>query len=387
MHTRTLAAGAALLTTAATCIPATLHAAADRTIPCTNLQTFKPYPEYAWMGSSNATEETVLSRQGACLDAMLYTPTNPAATVPAVVLEPGSGGTTVDLGWAARYLAGNGYEALVVVQQGQGGSEVVQPSPCTPDVSTGILTDGERLTQVCTGLPPGENVDNAVDAISSGIDWLLSPANPLTVNQAEIGAGGHSEGARGASAAQATDSRISAIVAFDNLTANYSGDQGDCSGGSAQAALTGGQIPGSSFPITPRVPAMGQACDVGKFVFQLPTSAKETSFLQWRGDGISGAELVFAGSGHLDWTGEPAESSAKDVEHQDFAYYMKAWFDLFLLGDQTGLTRLEATSISGMSTAADGATRASLLATDFTSALYVPASSVDCTDFQADCGA
>ena len=155
--------GAAIVALLATGLLSPVHGAAGRSLPCTNVQTFNPYPDETWMGPSNATELTVMSRQGACLDAVLFTPLHPVAPVPAVVLEPGAGGTTSDVGWAARYLAGAGYEALDIVQQGQGGSEVVQPSGCTPNASPGLLSNGERVTQICTGLPPAANIDNAVD--------------------------------------------------------------------------------------------------------------------------------------------------------------------------------------------------------------------------------
>jgi dienelactone hydrolase len=357
-----------------------------------------PVPAYGWMGASQAKAVPVMSRQNVCLNAVLYAPqgyapSSMADLVPGIVVVQGAGGDSAQLGWAGRYFAGHGYVALVIVQRDQGGSEFVAPGVPQIDLDPLALIGGtERLTQIFAGLPPGFNMDNAVDAALSGIDYLLSADNPFPVDPERIGASGHSEGARGVSVAQAIDDRIDAVVAFDNLTGDWSGDSGVCSGGQPQSAITGGELPYSSYPIAPRVPAMGQACDS-----RLPTlasDAKETAFFKWKGASLPTAELSFQGWNHFAWANVPpaSENSSLDIEHQVASYYAGAWYDAFLKGDATGITRLLADSISGMGGAADGSTRTALLSTFFHSGIYLPGSEpggavVDCTDFRNDCPA
>ena len=348
--------------------------AQTRTVPCTNYNPFTPQAQFPWMGDSNAQNLTVISKASdACLNAVLYTPAQvPHPPMPAVVMALGATGDTENLGFAARYLAGNGYLVLIVAQQGQGGSEQISPSLCgTPTFPTELLDDGERLSQVCPGLPPDFNIDIAEDAIVSGIDYLMAQ-DQYEIDLRKIGAAGHSEGARGAAAAQMDDSRISTIVAFDNLSSDRSGDEGVCSGGQPQSALTGGQVPDSSYPITPKVPAMGQACDnnVGK----LPPDAKEFAFNKWYQAGLPSAEIVFKGWNHLAWAGTALDSynGSADVQHQIAAYYALAWFDAYLRHDSTGITRLLAPTISMPNGAADGTSMRGLLSVTFHSGVYLP---------------
>jgi dienelactone hydrolase len=359
---------------------------------CTNIELFKPVAAYSWMGDSQAKPQVIVSRQDTCLNAVLYAPPEGVrtGTEPGIVIVQGAGGDSSELGWAGRYLAGHGYVALVIVQRDQGGSEMIAPEVPALFVDPAALLDGgERLTQVFPGLPPAFNMDNAVDAAESGIDFLLSSANPFPVDASRIGAAGHSEGARGVSAAQDLDGgpggRIQAIVAFDNLTADWSGDEGVCSGGQPQSAVTGGQIPFSSYPITPRVPAMGQACDSGSTT--LPPDAKEFAFGKWKAAGLPTAELVFAGWNHFAWANvpPPAANSNLDIEHQIASYYAGAWFDAYLRGDSTGITRLLADQLSGLD-AANGSKKVDLLSTYFRSGVYLPDRGVtDCDDFRAGC--
>jgi len=367
---------------------ASLARADARLLPCKNLELFKPVAAYGWMGESRAEPKVIVSRQDTCLNAVVYAPADGARTgsEPGIVIVQGAGGDSSELGWAGRYLAGHGYVALVIVQRDQGGSEMIAPEPPALFVDPAALVGGdERLTQVFPGMPPAFNMDNAVDAAVSGIDFLLSDANPFAINPARIGAAGHSEGARGVSAAQDVDERIRAIVAFDNLTADWSGDEGVCSGGQPQSALTGGQIPFSSYPITPRVPAMGQACDTGSAT--LPPGAKKFAFSKWKEAGLPTAELAFAGWNHFAWANVPpaAENSNLDVEHQVASYYAGAWFDAYLRGDPTGITRLLADELTGLD-GANGKTKVELLSTYFRSAVYLPDGGItDCEDFRAGC--
>jgi hypothetical protein len=90
-------------------------------------------------------------------------------------------------------------------------------------------------------------------------------------------------------------------------------------------------------------------------------------------------EAVFAGSQHLSFghgainglTGTPVP-----VEH--FAYYTRAWFDLFLRHERTAVSRLLATRL-------DGTASSEVLSTKFISAAYLPQEHVYCPNLRA-CG-
>jgi hypothetical protein len=188
-----------------------------------------------------------------------------------------------------------------------------------------------------------------VDAIQTGLNYLTSPYDPFagSVDPNELGAAGHSLSARAVSYAQMTDHRIKAIVAWDNLASDLTGDAGSPSGGGDCGQLIGGEVPGSTHPVTPTVPALGEASD-GRGSCE-PTvtdpDLKKTAYEVWRHAGVPAMEVVFGGSTHTDWAQNNTTLSGTKL--QNFEYYTRAWFDRFLLGDTTADQRLLAATVNG----------------------------------------
>jgi hypothetical protein len=175
---------------------------------------------------------------------------------------------------------------------------------------------------------------------------------------------------------QGEDARIDAVVAWDNLASDLQGDAGSPSGGGVAGTIIGGSLPGDPQPVTPRVPALGEASDrVGTTT---PTNRdpeqKKTAFAQWRAGAVPSMEVVFRGATHFDW----AQTRTADKERSLYAFewYTRAWFDLWLRGDGGAVDRLMASSVGDVP-------RAELLSAQFRSAAYLPGSSIDCADLSA----
>jgi dienelactone hydrolase len=259
------------------------------------------------------------------LNAALYAP-DPLlwdAPYPLVSMLPGGGADIISVEWAAQRLAADGYIVIIIKPQ-FGGS--------TASYNT---------------------------AAKSGIDFLLSVANPFLAeaNVARIGACGWSLGGRSLTLTQAEDTRLSCIVAWDNLAVSENGDEGSPSGG------------GTGTPVrTPRVPALGQASEMPG----VDAQSKITAWKHWRAHGVPSAQIVFAvGSGlgaHLKWG-----TSGTTAEHDRFHHYTRAWFDRWLKDDRMGTERL-------LVDALDGVSAATYLSNAYVGAIF--ADSYDCEDLR-----
>ena len=262
----------------------------------------QPYPAYSWEGQwQSATFTYPSAATGACLSGTVFAPTSLAAGYPdprfgterpAVVIGPGSGpGVEAFYQWSARDLAGHGYIAVTIDPQGVGNSATSAGQPCT-------VPPPPDPTQTCPGVP-FQQAGNYVDAIETGLDYLTSPYDPYasSVDPSELGAAGHSLSARAVSYAQMIDPRIKAVVAWDNLASNLAGDAGSPSGGGDVGDLIGGEVPGASVPITPTVPALGEASDARGT--SEPTNSdpnqKKTAYEVWRSAGVPSMEVCLQG--------------------------------------------------------------------------------------------
>jgi dienelactone hydrolase len=316
-----------------------------------------------WEGQAQVRDVRFPSRQsGASLYGTLWSPASLDARtpLPVILILPGSGnGTQSGYQWAAHYLASQGYIALVVDPQGVGKSDIAGRCDQTPTADD---------PSPCPGVPFQE-ASNWNDAGESALDFLLSSDNPLTafIDRSQVGAAGHSLGARSVSYLQGVDHRIDAIVAWDNLATDLGGDAGSPSGGPPESEVLGGELPGPPEPVTPRVPAMGQASDTGGPPSQDPEN-KKTAFSAWRKAGIPSMEIVFANSLHAWWNQGLGPDRTSD-DQRLIAYYTGAWFDLFLKHDLSAIHRLMAMSVLGTP-------RNDLLSKTFNSAAFVQG--IDC---------
>jgi dienelactone hydrolase len=319
-----------------------------------------PMPAYAWEGKWQSREVYIPSkRTGAALYATVFAPrVLPHRRLPAVVILPGSIiGTQANYGWAGRDLAGHGYIALTIDPEGEGHSQETAVPPC----QKGSVIDCGDLDQ-----PAFFSTKNWIDALETGIDYIISPRDPFHrhVDPAAIGAAGHSLGAAVVSQMQSVDHRIKAIVAWDNLDGGPSDPCNRVAYDSPGATTT---------TPSPRVPALGEGSETCE-TEPPPTSGKLHGFESWRAHRISSMEVVFAGTQHLSF-GQGAlnglTGTSTQLEH--FAYYMRAWFDLFLRHETGAVARLMTRTVAGTP-------RPQILSTKFTSAAYLPRAHIDCND-------
>jgi dienelactone hydrolase len=252
---------------------------------------------------------------GTNLSAALYAPDtavwNPP--YPLVTMLPGGGADISSVDWAAQLLARDGYMVVITLPE-SGGSAVSYNT-----------------------------------AAKSGIDYLLSAANPhlAEADSQRIGACGWSLGARALSRTQEEDTRVDCIVAWDNLAISENGDAGSPSGGFTPVPLR-----------IPRVPALGQASELGN----TGATVKITAWNHWRSHGVPCAEIVFATgatvAAHLKWG-----STGTTAEHDRFHHYTRAWFDRWLKDDRMGVERLLVSTLGGVNAA-------NYLSTAFAGGLY-----------------
>jgi hypothetical protein len=206
---------------------------------------------------------------------------------PAVVVMHGRGGSQCGLWWAARFLAGHGYVALVLTHDG--------------------------------------DLAGHQQAVRDGISFLRSRANPYRrfTKRSRLGAVGHSQGSNAVMLAQGDDRRIDAIVALDSLKRTARGDR---------AAAVGCLNPRD--PVAPRVPALGLAMDLPcadrpNFA---PPDLKLTGFEAWRAAGLPTLTAVLAGFAHESFTARGTEAQQRLV-----ARYLKRWLKRYLRRDRDAL--------------------------------------------------
>lgn len=213
---------------------------------------------------------------------------------PAVALMHGKGGTKCSLAWAARLLAAHGYVTLILTNPGTGS----QPDPV-----------------------PGH-----ILATRQAVKYLRSSSNPFDqyIQDKNIGLAGHSLGAKAVSFAQGVALNVQAIVALDNLNEFSYGDPAtplNCSGN-------------LSHPATPRVPALGMAMDL-PCASDPPKTDKQYGYKAWHSAKLPAMELVMRGFAHTDFGG-----GATDAKLKRAGYYMLAWFNRWLLHDQSQCAKL-----------------------------------------------
>ncbi|HWH45163.1 MAG TPA: hypothetical protein VNT32_10560 [Thermoleophilaceae bacterium] len=299
--------------------------------------------------SAYGTREPVvfMGRNGAHLEGSVWASAQTAragAPVPAVVIETGS--VQAPEGWyrwAAQVLAAHGYVVLTFDVQGQGRSDTLGSGA---DVLRGV---------------PAQQAEHFVESAQDALDFLLStPAapyaprrasgtaaqqaevaagdaaahNPLhsLVDPARVGAVGHSLGAYGVSALQDIDTRVDAIVAWDNLR---SGRQGE----------TTQPVPGGEF--APRVPALGMSADYG--LVPSPKGSdpnpqeKNGAFHHWRAAGMDVMQVNLRGAAHYEWSYSPSAAFVPPASLRGIdvaAWYTTAWLDRFVKGDPGADARL-----------------------------------------------
>jgi hypothetical protein len=238
---------------------------------------------------------------------------------------PGGGAEISSVEWAAQRLAASGYVVIITKPQS------------------------------------GASLDSYNTAVRSGIDFLLSAANPFfsSTDTDAVGAAGWSLGARVLARTQEEDTRVGAIVGWDNFAVSEAGDDGSPQCTNQPTTLR-----------KPRVPALGQAsdtCNDGRSV-----DAKKTAFNRWRQFGQPSMQVVFRNANHFWWSATASNTAQYDIAH----HYTQNWFDRWLKGDLTATTRLMSRTVNNVSLE-------NLLSTNFRSGAILDG--YNCDDFRAVC--
>jgi dienelactone hydrolase len=299
-----------------------------------------------WTDAGLGTVERVefTAQNGSTLRGRVFSPPSsvpkPAGGYPGVVITDGSIQAYQNLYyWAAEDLAANGYIAMVYDVQGQGDSDLA----------------GSDCPGACSGVPYQQNY-NFYQGAEDSLSFFLSDANPArsSLDPSRVGIAGHSLGAGAVSQVGQCDSRVKAIVAWDNLSAPTS-----CGG----ATYGDNLYTGSTLLHTP---ALGMSND---YAFNTqPRSAppaadgKQGGYKQLVAAGVDSAEVVLRGATHLEYTYIDAVLPASRLGERMASYYTVAWFDRYLKGGSGGFNRLVATSFDG------SADRSSIGAGDFSQA-------------------
>ena len=256
----------------------------------------------------------------------------PKAGYPGVVITDGSVQAYEELYyWAAQDLAEAGYMVLTYDVQGQGDSSLF----------------GSDCPGECTGVPYQQDLNfyqGAEDSLSFFLSTPTAPfggsSNPYAgdLDTGRIGLAGHSLGAAAISHVGQCDNRVSAIVAWDNLR---------------QIESCQGIVIPKEHRTTKLInaPALALTNDYGFFTTPATTApdpeSKTAGYEQVRRAGLDAQIIALRGATHLTYSYIPLVFQANELGERMASYYTKAWFDLHLRGDRSGLTRLTATTFDG----------------------------------------
>ncbi len=275
------------------------------------------------------------NRNGAVVSGHLWAtlPDDPKAIArrPLVVITNGSIQAPEQLYWhAAQTLAQHGYVVLTWDPQGQGRSDT--------------FGSGETLLR---GVP-AQQAANFVEGTEDALDFALStPEHPYTprgpgaarqrelvaagrspknnplhalVDATRVGIAGHSLGAFAVSQISASDPRVDAVVAWDNL-----------------------QPP--SPPLKPRVPALGISNDYGLVVTPFTSDpdpeARNRAFAAYKQAGIDAMQVNIRGGTHYESSYIPNPAFPATLRGIDLVdWYTLAWFDRYVKGEARAVKRI-----------------------------------------------
>jgi dienelactone hydrolase len=169
---------------------------------------FRSVDRWQRLTGGRETEVRFRSLDGAQLRGHIWLPPKsvpkPRGGYPGVVITDGSIQAYENLYyWAAEGLAQYGYEVMTYDVQGQGDSDLF-PANCSPSS--------------CTGVPYQQNY-NFYQGAEDSLNYFLSRANPgrPALDARRVGIAGHSLGASAVSWVSQCDTRVKAVVAWDDL--------------------------------------------------------------------------------------------------------------------------------------------------------------------------
>jgi dienelactone hydrolase len=315
---------------------------------------------YGW-GREDGIVYPVLftQRNGATLSGHVWMTKAGPRRRPGVVITNGSIQAPEQLYWyAAETLAKDGYIVLTWDPQGQGYSDTYGEGN---DRNDGVPSQ--------SGQPFFFGTEDALDfffstpkhrylprpSCSSGTSHaakqrarvaagLDSAYNPLwrSLNQKSVGLAGHSLGAAAVSYVGQLDSRVRAIVAWDNLSdvtspgnlSNF-GQTISCPSGSSQWPAT----------LSVSKPALGMSDDYGltptPFTAAPEPESKNAGSLALSRAGVDSGELSVRGGTHYEFSYIPNRGFGATHRGMDMAdWYTLAWFDKYLKHQRSADARL-----------------------------------------------
>jgi hypothetical protein len=189
--------------------PGHLHGGLTTLIPGSQgADPFRAIDRWQQLTGGRAIPVKFTSLDGAQLRGHIWLPPKsvpvPRGGFPGVVITDGSIQAYENLYyWAAEGLAQYGYEVMTYDVQGQGDSDLL-PAHCTPGA--------------CTGVPYQQNY-NFYQGAEDSLNYFLSRANPgrSALDPQHLGIAGHSLGASAVSWISQCDTRVKAVVAWDDL--------------------------------------------------------------------------------------------------------------------------------------------------------------------------
>ncbi|MDQ6914787.1 MAG: hypothetical protein M3155_03130 [Actinomycetota bacterium] len=318
---------------------------------------------YDWEAGGYGLVKAVLftARDGATISGHVWATRAGPAKRPAIVITNGSIQAPENLYWfVAQTLAKAGYVVLTSDPQGQGQSDERGEAPDqnegTPAQSDGrpffdgtedainfLLSDASHpyvpVASCGTGTSHAAKQDRRVQA---GLDAAYNPFWQL-VDKARLGIAGHSYGAAGVSYIGQWDSRVKAIVAWDNLGGTDPNAPFGGSGGRVEQPCPANPAARSVAAITK--PALGMSADY--FIPPQPNTsdpdplAKSRQSMEYSKRGVDTGELIIRGGTHYDFSWLPDSAFPATLRGADMInWYTTAWFDKYVKGDCTADRRL-----------------------------------------------
>jgi|tagenome__1003787_1003787.scaffolds.fasta_scaffold20958045_2 dienelactone hydrolase len=350
---------------------------------------------YDWQAKGYGIVQPVVftARNGATLSGHIWATKAGPADRPGIVITNGSVQANEQLYWfAAQALAKAGYVVMTFDPQGQGQSDTRGE---TPDENEGFpaQTDGRPFfdgtedainffyssaahpyvpeSSCSTGT---SHAPKQARRVKAGLDSAYNPFWSL-FDHRRLGLAGHSYGAAGVSYIGQWDPRVSAIVAWDNLSQPSPGQ-----GGSRQFPPGEEGCPAHPSDRTDLTKQLGQAAAHGKPALgmsadyflppepntQAPRTPAECKALEDRYDqtgqkpsqqegldcksfvsdeysrhGVDSGEIVIRGGSHLDFSFIPNQAFGASLRGADLIdWYTTAWFDKYVKRDPTADRRL-----------------------------------------------
>jgi hypothetical protein len=287
----------------------------------------------AWHAATGGTVKaiTFTSSDGAQLRGHVFLPPpsvkRPRAGWPGVVITDGSVQAFENLYyWAAEGLAQYGYEVMTFDVQGQGDSDLL-PAGCTPTA--------------CPGVPYQQSY-NFYQGAEDALGFFESKANPgrADLDTSRVGIAGHSLGAAAVSWVGQCDSRVTSLVAWDDLQPV---DVSKCA-----ANVT---VPRAYRTTRLHTPALATTNDY-EFNVQpathVPNPHGDTNAGGLNGDsgylslakaGVDSELVSFRNGTHLTYSYIPLVMPANELGERFAFHYTLAWFDQYLRGGSDPLTQ------------------------------------------------